>query len=400
MLEANLEHVVRPLSQASTSENGSDEETVNCSSSDSDDDSDRVSQRPNTGQSTQSIWSESLQSEARDGMSDRSTTSEIQSIFQCFFLKRLCFEMKAASKQAALGPASSKGNGTLMLQGADLIAHMCRKQGGSSEIREYIKLQHMIGALVTFLPHLPRRSSGAVKILRALCSLICAGPTAAEDRARCAEEASCAGLFAACASHLHEWVDAALASGAAQEACALVDCLGELAAQLLQSDTARTEAVDGNFVPALFDALTKQLLAEPLVWPRALPVLMATVEMLPRPEYVSSGIELSKALRKANPNQESNMPSLLHIRMQGLKRTQQRKPLQPIPPSEPSGPVGQFVRGRRTLRSFRVASGSCSPASSSLSSVTSIREATPKVRRLSLNSTSVASEAMILPPLR
>lgn len=390
------ERVVRPLSQVSTSENDSGEETVNCSSSDSDNDSEN--QRPNTGQSIQSIWS----GDSSEGLPDRSTASEIEGLFRSFFLKRLCFEMKTASKQAALGPTSFKQNGTLMLQGADLIAHICRKQGGLHSIREYLQFKKIIGTLVAYLAYLPRRSSGVVKILRALCSLICAGPAEAKDGSHLAEEASGAGFFTICASHLREWFDAALASGGAQEACTLVDCLGELSSQFMQSDVARTEAVDGKFVPALFDVLTEQLLAEPLVWPRALPVLMDSVETLAQPEYVNSGIELSKALRKANPNQESNMPSLLHIRMQGLKRKQQSQVLEPHLPSKPCRrrSVGQFMRGRHTAKPLRASSNSCSPASSVLSSTSSLCGATPRTGRLGSNRTSAASEVTTLPPLR
>lgn len=305
--------------------------------------------------------------------------------------------MRTASNDLATGSHSEQGSESLMVQGADLFSHICRKQGGSPGIREYCISQNIIGALVAFLPHLPPRVGGAVSILRALCSLICAGPAAPEDCALVAEEAASAGFFGMCALHLRGWFEMALTGGGVQEACALVDCLGDLTAQLLQNDAARAEAVKGHFIPALFGVLTEQLLTEPLVWPRLLPVLMDSVEALPRPEYVRRGIDMSKALRKANPNQGTNMPSLLLLRMQGLKHNQPCRPSEPL--RHPgSGQAGQFVRGRRTAKSYAV-SDSCSVASSDSSSSTTIRSASCYAWRSTLNRTRTESDGTVLPPL-
>lgn len=249
---------------------------------------------------------------------EQTLSSEITDMLRNLFLTRLCDALHSTAENLAAGNV----DWTFVYEGVKLLNWLCRQ---SISLRTFCEQKLIIQALVRFCEEAPPTDvTRILTLLFALRTFLCTPVASEEVQLQRVEEAVKARFFGCVVKRIGFWMTAAILLRNEDKACKgnqVLDCLHDLVVELLKHESMRSAAVDADFVPFFTNVIKDQLLSEPLVWPRALPLLMDAVTALPHAEYVQCGLNLSKVLRHSHVHKGiDTLPSVLSLRMNSLRQ--------------------------------------------------------------------------------
>lgn len=248
------------------------------------------------------------------------------------FLNKLCDLLTAA---VAWNREEWHQRGRCISQGVDMLRWICQRPRSPRRLRDYCETKRIVNTLVQLCQVFPVDVPGFIQPLRSLRAFMCRKLNPPDVRKRRILELIRSGFFSTFAGQIDPWMGATLPArsrnGASSQsssgssfmrAAQVLDSMHELFKELLDDENVLAAIQEAHVVNALFDLMWKRLLHIPILWPRALTILMNLIATLNCADHVRRGLELSKKIREMNSEigKGLQLPSMFCLKMEELRQ--------------------------------------------------------------------------------